>query len=750
MVSLADSLVASSSRPLGLRMRADLTARRHRYQGRSYWVVKDPIGLRYFRFQEEEFAVLNMMREGASLNSIKEKFEKQFAPHKITLLDLQHFVGTLHRSGLVISDAPGQGKQLKKRADERAWKELLGKLSNLLSIRFKGIDPDRLLNGLYRYTRWMFTPGAVIGFGLVAVAALALIAVQFDVFRSRLPAFDQFFGPSNWGYLIVVLAVTKILHEFGHGLLCKHFGGECHEMGVMMLVLTPCLYCNVSDSWMLPNKWHRAAIGAGGIYIELILASFATFIWWFSEPGLLNHLALRVMFICSISTVLFNGNPLLRFDGYYILSDILEIPNLRQKSTRILQQITAKWCLGIDMPEDPFLPQRNHFAFALFTIAAVAYRWFVFFSVLFFLNQVFEPYGLKILGRLIAVTGIVGLIVQPLWALGKFFYIPGRMDQVKWPRVYATAGIAAAILAGIIFFPIPRYVPCAVQLQLREAEDIYVSVPGTVKEIYRRPGEPVKAGEKLIQLWNEELELEMQQLQAQIDEFKVRRKQLERILTETSDTNGSEETAAELARIEATLRAKEAEFAERAKRYRRLTLTAPKDGTMLEPPLRPERVPGESELPLWSGSPFDEQNQHVYLEVNDVIGQIGNREELQALLAIDQADIEVIHVGQPVKILLNSATSESIDGIIEKVARREMSVAPTSLSNSSGGGIATRKNLSGQDVPLDSTYVATVPVDNKDGTLQPGFRGIAKVRSGYQTLWGRFYRYIMKTFHFEI
>ena len=292
MVSLADSLVASSSRPLSLRMRADLTARRQTYQGRTYWVVKEPVGLRYFRFQEEEFAVLNMMKEGVSLNDIKEKFEKDFAPHKITFQDLQHFIGTLHRSGLVVSNSPGQGRQLKKRGDERNNKELLGKLSNILAIRFKGIDPDRLLNFIYPYTRWFFSKWFALYVVLQCSAALLLVAVQFDVFRSRLPAFEQFFGPKNWLWLGIILGVTKILHEFGHGLLCKHFGGECHEMGVMFLVLTPCLYCNVSDSWMLPNKYHRAAIGAGGIYVELFLASTATFIWWFSEPGMLNYMAL--------------------------------------------------------------------------------------------------------------------------------------------------------------------------------------------------------------------------------------------------------------------------------------------------------------------------------------------------------------------------------------------------------------------------------------------------------------------------
>ncbi|MEM7559094.1 MAG: hemolysin D, partial [Planctomycetota bacterium] len=408
-----------------------MTARRQHYQGRAYWVVKEPVGLRYFRFQEEEFAVLNMLKGDVTLEEVKDRFEDEFAPHKITYQDLQHFIGTLHRSGLVISDASGQGKQLKKRADERNRKELMAKFSNILSIRFKGIDPQNILNAIYPFTRWLFTTTALIFFSLVGLSALALLGVNFDVFSSRLPEFNEFFGPKNWGYLAIVLGVTKIIHEFGHGLLCHHYGGECHEMGVMFLVLTPCLYCNVSDSWMLPSKWQRAAIGAGGIYFELIMASIATFVWWFSEPGMLNHLALRVMFICSVSTVLFNGNPLLRFDGYYILADLMEIPNLRQKSSKILQNKVAEVCLGLEMPEDPFLPQSNQIMFGLYTVAAVAYRWFIFFSIMFFLNQVFEPYGLKVIGQALALMGLYGLIVMPAWQGAKFLHVPGRMDQVK-------------------------------------------------------------------------------------------------------------------------------------------------------------------------------------------------------------------------------------------------------------------------------------------------------------------------------
>ena len=190
------------------------------------------------------------------------------------------------------------------------------------------------------------------------------------------------------------------------------------------------------------------------MYVEMFIASLATYVWWFSEPGLLNQLALSMMFICSVSTLLFNGNPLLRFDGYYILMDIVEIPNLRQKSTEILKRFMTQVCLGIEQPENPFLPQGNRFVFGLYTVAAVIYRWVVVFSILMFLNMVLEPYGLKVIGRIIGCIGFFGLIVQPIWQLGKFFYTPGRMHRVKRHRLAATVGIVALVLAMVCWVPL--------------------------------------------------------------------------------------------------------------------------------------------------------------------------------------------------------------------------------------------------------------------------------------------------------
>ena len=197
MSTLADSLVSSTSRPIALRMRPDLSARRHQYHGQSYWVVKEPIGLNYYRFHDEEYAILCMLDGYSSMESIKERFESEFVPQKINYSDLQQFIGMLHRSTLVISQASGQGYQLKSRRDQKRRREMLGRLSNVFAVRWRGIDPERILNRVSVFANWFFSWITVACVCLFALSALTLVAVQFDKFVARLPTFHQFFGPQG-------------------------------------------------------------------------------------------------------------------------------------------------------------------------------------------------------------------------------------------------------------------------------------------------------------------------------------------------------------------------------------------------------------------------------------------------------------------------------------------------------------------------------------------------------------------------
>ncbi|HMP06378.1 MAG TPA: biotin/lipoyl-binding protein, partial [Lacipirellulaceae bacterium] len=701
MSTLADSIVSSSSRKLAIRARPDLKARRQRYQGRNYWVVKDPVGLQYFRFEEEEFAILQMLDGDSSLDDIAERFEAEFPPQTIRVEELQNFIGMLHRSGLVLSDAPGQGVQLKERRDEKKRKELIAAASNVLAFRLRGIDPERILNGLYPYVRWFFTPAATVASMLLALAALTLVIVQFDVFTSRLPSFHSFFDAQNWLALGATLMVTKILHEFGHGMSCKHFGGECHEMGVMFLVLTPCLYCNVSDSWMLPNRWHRAAIGAAGMYVELVLASICTFIWWFTEPGWLNYTALNVMFVSSVSTILFNANPLLRYDGYYILSDILEIPNLRQKASAILNRKLGKWCLGLEEPEDPFLPKRHQMLFAIYTIASAVYRWVVLLGILYFLNKVFEPYGLKVLGQMLALVSLYGLIAMPAWNVYKFFRVPGRWSKVKRVRMYVTLALLAAAVSAVFLVPLPYRVWGLFELRPRAAASVYVEATGKLVQVHVKPGDRVEQGQLLAELENLALQFEVQRLRGQRD---AQEAQVEGLRKLVMSAQRAEDASRQLAVVREQLASTREQLKKKEQDLEQLRLVAPIAGVVIPPPRIPDRPAREgAELASWSGTPFDPSNLGATLSADgpqNLFCQIGDPDAWEALLVYDQNDADLVREGQEVRLMFEESAYHVFISHIEQASTDVMAETPVRLASTHGGPLPSKAEPDGTIRPL--------------------------------------------------
>ncbi len=744
MTTATPRMVSGSSRALQLRMRADLQIQQQTYLGRRYWIVKDPVALKYYRFEEEEIALLQMLDGEASLESIQARFEQRFAPQKISLQELHQLVGMLHRSALVVSDAAGQGRQLWQRHQEQSRRKRLSSLTNILCIRFKGFDPDRLLSCLDRCCGWMFSPTCFLFSLILAIAALLLVTAQFDVFQAKLPSFGDFFASQNWIWLALTLAATKVLHEFGHGLSCKHFGGECHEMGVMLLVLTPCLYCNVSDAWMLPSKWKRIAIGGAGMYVEMLLASVCTFLWWFTQPGLLNYLCLNVMFVSSVSTLLFNANPLMRYDGYYMLSDWIEIPNLRQKATTILQRKLAAWTLGLAETPDPFLPQRRQLFFALYTVAAAIYRWVVMAAILWFLYQVFEPYGLQIIGQMIAVFAIGGLVLQPLWKMGKFLQVPGRMDRVKKPRMFTSAAIVAVAIVGIFLLPVPHYVRCGFYVQPRGAASVYVESAGELQQIHVQPGEVVAAGQSLVTLADVDLQIALTRLSGE-------RQGLETKLLSLRQRSFNDDSAAlEIAEVEEALVALDDQIQRRQRELALLHVTSPREGVVIPPPTNPRPRDDPSRLPNWFGTPFEQRNLHALLAAGTPICQIGDPAHIEAILAIDQSEIEFVYPGQSVEFFVSQLPGRKLRAQLDQVSRLDMKFAPPSLSSKTGGDVITQTDPSGQERPLNTTYQANAPLESEAGNVLIGATGRARIHAGYQTVAARLWRYLCKTFDFSV
>ncbi|MCA9028534.1 MAG: hypothetical protein KDA86_25215, partial [Planctomycetaceae bacterium] len=258
----APSMRPSSQRPVPLRTREDIIVEEVRYKGIPFPVVKDPCGLKYYRLQPEQYAALNLLDGQRSLDEVRDELQLQFPATPFTLRSVQQLIQDLHEKGLLMSERPGGAIGLLHQRRERKWKEFWNVVRNPLYIRLPGWDPERFLQVMYPFIRWVFHPLAVMCILTLVFSSWMFLAMRFDDVRSKLPEFQQFFGWPNLMYLWATLAFAKIMHEFGHAFSCKHFGGECHGIGVMLLVFSPTLYCDVTDSWMLKNKWQRIFIGA--------------------------------------------------------------------------------------------------------------------------------------------------------------------------------------------------------------------------------------------------------------------------------------------------------------------------------------------------------------------------------------------------------------------------------------------------------------------------------------------------------
>jgi putative peptide zinc metalloprotease protein len=743
-MSTADAFRSSTTRGVTLRRRGDLVVNRQVYQGQAWWVVKDPISLHYFRFRPEEYALLDMLDGRTSLDALKEQFEARFPPRRITVDELSRFIATLHRSGLVIGDRPGQGPQLFERRRQRIWREWMAWLANIMSMRFRGIDPDWLLERLDPWFGWLFSPPAIAAALVFVASALLLVLVNFDVFRAKLPEFHQFFAAGNWLYLAVALGVTKILHEFGHGLSCKHYGGECHEMGMMLLVFTPCLYCDVSDSWMLPSKWKRAAIGAAGMYVEVIIASIATYLWWNSHPGVFNQLCLDVMFVSSVSTILFNANPLLRYDGYYILSDVLEIPNLRQKANTILQRLASRWCLGIKQQDDPFLPQRNLGLFALYAVASSVYGWVVTASIFLFVWNVFKPYRLEVLGQILALGAVWGLVIRPLQGIIKFFKVPGRRDEVKPKNVAVTAVVAAALAAGIALIPLPQRVWCPTELRPRGEEMVYVTVPGRLERLAVKPGAVVKRGDELARLVNVDLDLEIADLEGKATQYESRLKSLER------ERFSDPAAGLEIGTVKESLASLREQLARKHQDRRELVLVAPRDGVVLPPMSLKSQGEQGGKLPPWSGNALSDRNLGATFQEGTVLCMVGEPERFEAVMVVDQSEVEFVADGQPVDLKLNSFPWQTFRGKVDQIAETHIESGSERLSVKAGGSVPTETDPSGREIPISTSYEALMTLDDADAVFTPGMRGTARIQVGSRTVGQWLLRLLWQTFNFRM
>ncbi len=727
MEALAPVADLERRKKVRLRLRPDLDIAPHRYEGRTYYIVKDPVSLRYYRFKDQEHFLLQLMDGQHTLDEAQKKFEERFRPERLTLEDLEHFGHQVLGVGLAHNESPQAGKQLYDRRKKRLTREWTATLTNILYIKIPVIDPDKILTRMLPWFRFMFTAwffAASVGFML---AALMLVLTHFETFHDKLPSYHEFFSFKTVAYLWVALGVVKVIHEFGHGLSCKAFGGEVHEMGALFLCLSPCLYCNVSDAWTMPNKWHRIIISFAGIYVELIIAAIATFVWWNSTSHpFINNLSLSLMVVCSVSTVVFNGNPLMRYDGYYVLADWLEIPNLRDRSNKYLQKLFMEHALGIEQQREQYMALWRRILFVAYAIVSYVYRWVVTFSILWFLYMFLKPYKLGAISALMAVAAAGSMVGWPIYRLAQNLNKRGRLPDMKSNRVMITTAVGVALLLGFFLVPLPvsrvRQTG-VVQIQPDAIEKVFVPNPGGVLEkLFVRNGEHVDKNQVLARFRNVDFEIQKEEAQTQYDIYDVQAKTLADQIGNTTDAAERNKLGKEKIAAEGNRDKYAEEVATLSRVLKGLEVRANRSGIVLGAPK------------------IDEEGKFWEREQETPFLSIGDPDQLRVLVPVTPSDYrllkEDLHRKRdlPVSVRVQGRDIQSWQGKVGLLPESEAKEVPPALAAKFGGPLAVKPSQNPNVIqPASQHYLVGIDLLNPDDAICPGTMAQVKVHCRWQT-----------------
>jgi putative peptide zinc metalloprotease protein len=497
-----------------LSLRPEVRVRRQYYRGERWVVLENPFSNQFFRLRPEAYDFVARLRPDRTVEEVWKECLDRFpdtAPGQEAVIQL---LSQLYFSNLLQYDMPEDAAQLFERYKKRRQKEIRSQFLNIMFMRFPLLDPDRFLVRTLPAVGWLISPIGgllwllVVGFGLKVV---------FDNFGGLRDEAQGVLSPGNLPLLYVALVILKTLHEFGHAYFCRKWGGEVHVMGLMLMIFTPVPYVDATSSWGFRSRWKRALVGAAGMIVELFVAAIAAVVWAQTDAGVVHSLAYNVMIVASVSTLIFNLNPLLRFDGYYILSDLIEVPNLHQRSTAQMIHVFERYLFGVKRSESPAATRAGAWGLGLFGVAALIYRIFVFGSILLLVADQF-----LVIGLLMAVFCLVSWVTVPLFKLIKYLGSSPKLERVRPRAIGAICGLVFGLLGLLQFVPLPAHFRAPGVVRAAERSELACETAGMVEEIIAKPGGRVAAGDGLVRLSNAELELDLAQTAARADEIEAR------------------------------------------------------------------------------------------------------------------------------------------------------------------------------------------------------------------------------------
>lgn len=492
------------------RLKPEAEIQRHSFRGTIWYVLRNPLTNQFARVTSCAYYFICRLRLDRTIEHVWRECLEIFPEEAPTQQEVIQLLAQLTNLNLLTSDLPPDVAMSFERHEKAQQKELRGKWLNFLYLRFHLLDPTPLIDMLLPLFRPFFSRA---GFWLWALVVALGIKVAVDHAGTLANRANGFFSPSNIFLIYVAAILTKTWHELGHGLLCRFFGGEVRTLGVMLLLLTPLPYVDVSSSWAFPRRHERMMVAAGGMAFELFMAALAIFVWASTPEGPLNSLAYNVVLLASVTTLLFNLNPLLRFDGYYILSDWLQIPNLSQRAMLHVKYLLERYVFQLHLALSPAQTASEGHWLWIYSIASGIYRLFLVWSIFFVLAEHFLGIGL-----VLACFIIVLWVVMPV---SKFIHYLATNPFLRTCRTRAitlSLGSFATLVLLLALVPVPHHFFAEGIVEADASRQIYSEAGGYLQKIVAQPGSHVRAGDVLARLDDPLMPWKLQRGEAQVAE----------------------------------------------------------------------------------------------------------------------------------------------------------------------------------------------------------------------------------------
>ncbi len=693
-------------------LRGDLVISRQMFEGRTYYVVKDPISLQYFRLTAEDYALATLFDGKETFGAIRDSWVKQHPHLRLDYTDEETNERVLKFANdlALLQFLNVQGTRMKARMDARKQQKKkkggLYELANkIFFFRRSLYDPDRLFGAMARRVGWIWTRTTFW-------VSWAIIAAGAAVFLTKAEGLDHalanLFNWHNIALMWVTTILIKSVHELGHGLTCKHFGGEVHEVGLMTMVFTPYFFVNVSDCWTMPDRKHRMLVSFAGIYVELVFAALATFLWAVVQPGWFKDFLFNIIIISSISTLLFNANPLMRFDGYYIMIDAIETPNLQQKSRALVQNKITRWLFGKGTKDEALsrmpLPKKRLALFYTYAVLSWLYGYWVIYQLIVFMEPHLQPLGLEGLTDWFAFLALTGWVVVPLWHFVQQLHF--TRDDLKpggrGPRMAKVFGIPLAAFLVFCFVPVQNEITRHSAVELAEPEIVHPETPGFIKEVAVKEGQIVQPGTLLGRLENREL---TERLVAAEQEAK----RYELAVNASIGLGKSDD----LRQLQPLLDGAKAVLEKIRHDVQQLDVRAKTGGVILT-------------------RDMDQRVGHFLRPPQDAFCELATLNPMRIKVPLSEREVRFVHAGNPVKLMADAYPGRKFQGhVAEEPVEMDSHNFPLAFSKERGGDVPTFHDpATGRDKLLEHTYTVTVEVQNPDNCLRYGMTMRAKIATG--------------------